>query len=206
MILRLAGTLVGILVAVLIVVASHVPMGVHTAPTAVLRLAWTARPERVEICRQVSEEELARIPQHMRQAVVCEGQAATYLLEVRREDSLVLSALVRGGGLRQDRHLYVFREISLPSGMSMIDVRLSRVDTMAVAADPDTTRVGENGAAIVDADGRPRREIEERQRRMGDEVPPVLALRTSVTLAPREVVLVTYDREARSLVTVRGPR
>jgi hypothetical protein len=206
MIPRLAGTVVAILIVVVIVVASHVPMGVHTAPTAVLRLALTARPERVEICREVSEEALASVPQHMRQAVVCEGRAASYRLEVRKEDSLVLSVVVRGGGLRQDRQLYVFREIILPSGLSTIDVRLSRIDTLSGPTDPDTTRTGGNGAAVVDTTGRLRREIEERQRRMGDEVPPELALRASVSLAPREVLLVTYDRDARSLVTVRDQR
>jgi hypothetical protein len=205
MIFRIAGVAVGILLALLIVVASHVPMGVHTSPTAVLRLAWTARPERVEVCRQVSEEELARVQQHMRQTVICEGRAASYRLDVRRGDSLIFSALVRGGGLRRDRQLYVFREISLPSGPSTVDVRLSRIDTLISAVEPDTMRAG-HGAAVDDVGGRPRREIEERQRRMGDEVPPELALRESVTLAPREVLLVTYDRDARSLVTVRDPR
>lgn len=206
MVLRFAGVLVAIAITVLVVAASHLPMPVHTAPTAMLRLAWTARPERVEICREVSEEELARVPQHMRQAVVCEGRAASYRLEVRTDDSLMLSALVRGGGLRQDRQLYVYREIILPSGPSTIDVRLVRIDTVAAATEPDTALSGGDDAAIADATDRPRREIEERQRRMGDEVPPELALRESVSLMPREVLLVTYDRDARTLVTIRDRR
>jgi len=49
-------------------------------------------------------------------------------------------------------------------------------------------------------------ETEERRRRMADEVPASLVLRETVTLAPREVLLVTYDQGARRLHTVRGTR
>ena len=52
--------------------------------------------------------------------------------------------------------------------------------------------------------GRARREAEESRRGRAEAVPALLHLRTSVTLSPREVVLVTYDADERRLVAVGG--
>ena len=199
--------------------ASTAPFRVNTRPDARLRVAFSARPERIESCRTPSESELANVPAHMRQGVICEGTTATYRLEVRRDDSLVASALLRGGGLRHDRRLYALRELSVPSGRSTIDVRLARVDTVAAhpARDPhasddhareeraehgadqrsshDDARIGDDAFA---------RDEDEHRRTVADEVPPLLTLRDTVTLAPREVLLLTYDQATRRLRTVRG--
>jgi hypothetical protein len=197
------------------------PRRPHTDGEARLRVAFSARPERIENCRTLSERELANLPAHMRQSVVCEGFVARYRLEVRRDDSLVASALVRGGGLRHDRQLYVLRELALPSGRSTIDVRLTRID----AATPRPGRAREEsdhhgdggahhdslpgsraGAGDPEDENLAQRDEEEHRRRIEDEVPASLVLRETVTLRPREVLLVTYDQPARRFRTVRGPR
>jgi hypothetical protein len=85
---RVAAAAVGTVAMALLAWASTAPVTVHDSRDAVLRLAWSARPERVEQCRQQSEEELARLPRHMRQPVVCEGVAAQYRLTVRREGTV----------------------------------------------------------------------------------------------------------------------
>ena len=149
-----------------------------------LRVAFSARPERVESCRTLSADELASVPQHMRQAVVCEGTTARYRLDVLHADTVVATAEVRGGGLRHDRQLYVLREMRVPPGLAVIEVRLSRIDTTAKAS----------GTPFGDTT-----ETDERRRRMADEVPPSLVLREKVLLRPREVLLVTYDQEMRRL-------
>ncbi len=64
----------------------------------------------------------------MRQALICDGITASYRLEVRRAGVVVADQIVRGGGLRHDRPLYVFREIPMPAGDASIAVRFSRVD------------------------------------------------------------------------------
>jgi hypothetical protein len=64
---------------------SRAPVTAHRSDEAVLRLAWSALPERIEECRERTPEELAQLPQHMRQPVVCEGTTATYRLQVRFE-------------------------------------------------------------------------------------------------------------------------
>lgn len=208
---RAVGAVLAAAAALALVAASHVPLPVHRSGNALLRVAWSARPERVEVCRTLAEEELAALPQHMRQRVVCEGSTARYRLEVRRDGALLDSATVRGGGLRHDRELYVFRELPVPSGRSTVEVRLVRIDSGAVATaagadDADLARARSPGddSAVATVGDRARREVDERRRRDADAVPARLALRETVTLAPREVLLVTYDRGTRRLRTLRG--
>ena len=196
--------------------ASAAPFRVNALPEARLRVAFSARPERIETCRTPSESELANLPAHMRQGVVCEGTTATYRLEVRRDDSLVATALLRGGGLRHDRRLYALHELTVPSGRSTIDVRLARVDSGVArpsreshdADDHDRDERAErlNGERRSRDDDAFSRDEDEHRRRVADEVPPRLTLRDTVTLRPREVLLVTYDQATHRLRTVRGPQ
>lgn len=199
---RLGGVAAAAAAAVALAAASRVPIPAHTTDHALLRVAWSARPERIESCRTLGEEELAALPAHMRQREVCEGVTASYRLEVLRDGTLLDTATVRGGGLRRDRQLYVFRELRVPSGPATFEVRLTRREAAAV-----DTAAADGGAASAPGDGvdPARRELDERGRRVADEVPPALALREAVTLDPREVLLVTYDRGTRRLITVRGP-
>ena len=126
---RVAGIALAVAVMAGLVWASNAPMTTNRAPDARLRLAWSARPERIEKCRQQSEEELARLPAHMRQAVACEGTTAEYRLQVRIDGALVADRVVHGGGLRRDRRLYVFEEVVLPAAEATVDVRFDRVDS-----------------------------------------------------------------------------
>ncbi len=125
---RAAGLALVVVLMVGLVWASNAPMTTNPSPDPRLRLAWSARPERIEKCRQQSEEELARLPAHMRQPVACEGTTAEYRLQVRIEGALVADRVVRGGGLRRDRRLYVFEEIVLPAGEAAVDVTFDRVE------------------------------------------------------------------------------
>lgn len=205
-------TIVAVGVMLALTLASAAPFRVNAVPDARLRVAFSARPERIETCRTPSESELANLPAHMRQGVVCEGTTARYRLEVRRDDSLVATALLRGGGLRHDRRLYALRELSVPSGRSTIDVRLVRVDTVVSRPSREShasddhardERAEHHDEARINDDAFSRDEDEHR-RRVADEVPPLLTLRDTVTLAPREVLLVTYDQATHHLRTVRG--
>lgn len=176
---RAAGAAIGAMVMALLAWASTAPVTVHDSRDAVVRLAWSARPERIERCQQQSEEELARLPRHMRQPVVCEGVAAEYRLTVRREQTVVAERIVRGGGLRQDRRLYVFQEVPVPAGESSIEVVFERLGsgTPSPSAGPASGALG---------------------------VPPKLSYERRLRLRPREVVLITYDEERRALVALQG--
>jgi hypothetical protein len=162
--------------------ASNAPMTTHASADGILRLAWSAQPERIETCREASEEELANVPAHMRQPRVCEGTTATYRLEVRHNGDLIAEQVLRGGGLRRDRRLYVYRELPVPAGDADIAVRLDRIES------PDSHAEGQassSGAATA-------------------TVPAQLSLTQRVRFAPRQVVLVTYDADRRALTAVQA--
>lgn len=189
--------------------ASVAPMRLYESPDAVVRVSLGARPERIEACREVSDEELETLQPQMRQRVVCEGTTARYRLEVRRNGALLASQEVRGGGLRHDRQLYVYRELTVPSGQSSLDVRFVRLDSVpAPRAEEREAEREEHGldnrAQRGVVPGRARREAEESRRGRAEAVPAVLHLGIDVTLSPREVVLVTYDADERRLVAVRS--
>jgi hypothetical protein len=175
---RIAGA--ALLAAVIVGIArlSSVPIVLHPSADAVLRLAWSARPERIEKCRQRTPEELAQLPQHMRQPLACEGATAEYRLQVRVDDVVVADRTVRGGGLRRDRRLYVLEEFPIHPGSANIAVRFDRIGERP----PDSAP----GANVPHP----------------ESVPAHLSFERRVTLSARDVVLVTYSADDRQMVAV----
>jgi hypothetical protein len=199
---RLLGTVTALAGTVIMVALSHAPVSTGGDDSAVIRVSWSARPERVEICRRVSDEELSKIAEHMRRRVSCEGTTARYHYEILRNDVPIDSGTVRGGGLRHDREVYMARERPVPPGKSRIGVRFVRLDSStAIAADNEERKERE----AREERGEPSREDDERRRRRAEAIPPVLTIDTTISLAPRAVVLVTYDALARRLVLKGRP-
>jgi hypothetical protein len=184
---------------------SHAPYRIRPGDAALIRLAWSARPERVESCREPSEAELARLPAHMRQKVVCEGTSARYRLRVSRDGALLLDEVVVGSGLRHDRPLYLLRDFPTPPGRHDLEVRFERIDSLTptALAGPETGE-RESDSLIAGLPGRDRREADERQHRRLEAVPASLSLEEAVVLDSRQILLVTYDVESRRLVSVSG--
>jgi hypothetical protein len=216
---RLVGAFVAIVLVAVLIAASRARVPAHRGSEAMIRVTLSARPARDEVCRRVSDEELAKLPTHMRQRVICEGITGRYRLEVRRDGELLEAVALEGGGLRRDRQIYHFSETLVPSGRAELEVRLARIDPDSAASDSlssaaaadssrddDDADDDDDGDDGDDGDDRGRREREERERRVADAMPPSLELRETVTLAPREVLLVTYDRSARRLRLLRGDR
>ncbi|MBK6493589.1 MAG: hypothetical protein IPG05_00550 [Gemmatimonadetes bacterium] len=119
------------------------------------------------------------------------------------DDSVLTEEIVRGGGLRHDRPLSLFREFPVRQGAHRIHVTLRRRETptamdtsLAVGAEPDTGLYA----------GRATREAAERSRRTLAAIPPSLALDTVVSFARARVVLITFNADRRRLVIVRGER
>ena len=176
---RAAGIVVAAVVTAGLVWGSTAPLTVQDDAHGVIRVAWSVRPERIEECRARTAEELARLPQHMRQATVCVGQTAEYQLTVRRDGEVVVRQLVRGGGWRRDRPLYVFKEVPVSPGDSSIDVEFART--------------GIGGAPAAGS------------LRQADVAPAHLAYSDRVTVRAGEVVLITYAAEQRALIALRSP-
>lgn len=175
---------------------SRAPLAAYPSDTPILRLAWSVRPERIEHCRTLTDEELADVPAHMRQRVQCEGRSAGYRLVVSLDGESRFDTLVTGGGARGDRPVYVFRELDVPAGPHRLDVRFERQSI------PGVDSVGADADASLDTlmAGRALREAEERTRRQEEAVPPMMTLASDIDPAPREVLLVTYDIDRRALV------
>lgn len=207
---RVIGLALALSAALAITQASVLRINLNPSDAAVLRLAWTARPERIEDCHAQSEEELAKLPAHMRQSEICEGTTASYRLEVRHNGVVIADHTVRGGGFRHDRPLYVSREMPLPSGDAAISVTFARIDSPQSHVsekehgERPRSELQERESHAMDPDRR-RREEEERLHSREEAVPPMLSLERRLRLASRQVVLVTYDPERRELVVIDGP-
>ncbi|NOT07335.1 MAG: hypothetical protein HOP28_03930 [Gemmatimonadales bacterium] len=182
----------------LLAYASGAPLASHGEDAARLRLSWSARPERIEVCRQLSAEEQARRGEHMRQRVECEGGFATYALRVEVDDRAIGETVIRGAGLRHDRPLYLLKDYAVSPGPHRFKVALTRRESA------DTGTVALSGVAVPEADtglyaGRAQREAVERARRTRAAIPATLVLDTALTFAPGRVVLVTFNAERRLL-------
>jgi hypothetical protein len=200
---RAAGIVVAVAALSALVAVSRLPMQLFTPEGAALRLSIGARPERIEICRAQTDSELARVAPQMQQRLICDGTTARYRAEVLANDTPLVDRVVRGGGLRHDRQIYVYREAALRPGPTRLVVRLTRLDsatTNAATVEQDATATG--SAPPLD---RAAREVQERRRRREEAIPPQLQLDTTMTIAPREVVLISYESEARRLELRRAP-
>lgn len=169
---------------------SEAPYTAEPATHGVIRLAWRARGERVRRCRRLTPDELAKLPAHMRQEEVCERAVLPYRLRMTVDGAPAIDELVRAGGAREDRPLFVFRELSVAPGTHHITVAFERAS-------------GRDGVEneVEDDRAQPREPRESAVR----ETPDHLALDETVTLAPRAILLVTYDDERQRLRLLAAP-
>lgn len=179
------------------------PLSYRRSSPALLRVSWSARPERIEVCRTLSAEELAQRPEHMRQREECDGRFATYALRVEVDGRLAGDGVAHGAGLRRDRPLYLLREFDLPPGRHEVKVTFARrehTDNDAAAFAPVATTGTDTGLFA----GRATREAAEHARRAEAAIPALLSLDTSIVIASRSVTLVTLNTEQRALQLVGG--
>jgi hypothetical protein len=171
--------IVALLVTVAIGALTRVPYSVGDRELAAVRLTWRMAGQAIEDCRTLSEEELAEIPAHMRQAEVCESYVPPYRLRVQVDGETIEDILVLAGGARGNRPIYVYSELRVAPGSHELSI--------VFAQEAQTTREADAGQVATDrnAAGAPADRLE---------------LHETIDLAPGQVALVIYDREARSLV------
>jgi hypothetical protein len=185
-----AGLMLALGVVLGIAALSRTPYAATGDDAAMLRLSWRVRGERVQECRKLSDAEIEALPPHMRRSEVCEGRVLPYVLSVRVDDREIVHDTIHGAGAREDRPLYVFREIPLRPGSHSVSVDFVR----------------ERRA------GRSERERKHREKGDRDEhgdygdehdalaTPARLALDVTTRLDPGAVGLVTYDPDHRALL------
>lgn len=192
-------------VAILAVVAggSRWPWTAAPDDVALLRLDWRARGERVEECRPPTEEEIAERPPHMRPREICEGKVLPYALRVLVDDRVAVADTVRGAGAHGDRPLYVAREIAFAPGLHDL-----RVEFEKIGPDERGTKAEAGAGEEDDEDDEKNDDGEDEERETEEsagEATPSMRLSGTFRLAPRQVLVVTYDPERRELVASADP-
>lgn len=204
---RALGVAVAVLAAMVLRWSSAMSSGTRTAreQPAQLRLSLSARPERVERCRELSDDELAKLPAHMRLRTQCEGYSARYMLTIGLDERRLTIDTLRGGGLRHDRPLHVFLEHDVTPGQQRVVVEVTRIDERTTLNAADTGSASREAVSDTLLGGRAERERDERTRRVAEAMPPRLVLDTTMTFAPGGVVLITFDQNTRRLTMRKEP-
>jgi len=117
----------------LVATGSRWPQG-SDADHAVLRLGWRLAGQVRERCRDLTPEELAARPVHMRQAHECTRAALTYALTTSIDGDVIARKRVRPPGLRGDRPLSVEEELIVRPGEHAVKVTFSPVTAEPGAA------------------------------------------------------------------------
>jgi hypothetical protein len=149
---------------------------------ALLRLSWRTPGQHVEECRRLSAEEIARQPVHMRREEICERHFLPYRLQVRLDDRTVIDEVVRPAGTREDRPLFVHRQLPLQPGSYRLQVEWESV--APAATEHDGTDRNAAAPAVT-------------------TIPHRLELDADLRLEAGYVALVTYDFD-RHVMVARG--
>ena len=73
----------------------------------------------------MSAEEQAQLPTHMRREEVCERTGIPYRLRVLLDGAELEETLIRGAGTREDRPIYVYRELRVSPGTHRLEIDLT---------------------------------------------------------------------------------
>lgn len=166
---------------------SEVPYAAGGDRGAELRLSWRLRRGAERTCRRLTAEELARLPQHMREEEVCERRVPPYRLRVTLADTVLDDRLVVAAGARADRPLAVVGQFAVVPGIHPLRVEFTRASD---AATDSTAAQPSPGDAPT--------------HRPPPRGPHRLVLDTVLTFAASRVLVVTYDDERQQLRIVTG--
>jgi len=132
---KLAAVMVSVVIGSLIASLSQWPLGA-SSDAAIVRLSWRSEAVRAEECRRLTEEELSRVPAHMRVAESCTGAYVDYELWLTVDD-LTRIDTVSPSGLRRDRPVYVLRDEPVEPGAHAVQVRFAPIVPAGFEANDD---------------------------------------------------------------------
>jgi hypothetical protein len=112
---------------------SRWPQGAD-ADHGVLRLGWRLAGQARERCRELTAEELAARPAHMRLPRECVSEPLAYDLTATVDGSVVARRRVRPAGLRGDRPLSVEEDLVVRPGEHAVTVTFAPEAAVAGAA------------------------------------------------------------------------
>jgi hypothetical protein len=176
---RGAALAVALAVTLGIAALSRVPYAAADDDHALLRLSWRTPGQHIEECRRLSAEEIARQPVHMRREEICERRFLPYRLRVRLDERTVIDELVRPAGTREDRPLFVHRQLPLQPGSYRLEVAWESV-ALAATGHAATDRSATAPAVTT--------------------VPHRLGLDADLRLEAGYIALITYDLDQHVMV------
>lgn len=86
------------------------------ADHGLLRMAWRTSGEKVRICKELSAEEKAKIPIHMRRDAGCVSRVLPYRLHASVDGKVIEDRAIVPAGIHGDRPLYVQAELARAPG------------------------------------------------------------------------------------------
>lgn len=110
--------------ALLIGVFSHWPTYRHLADDeALIKLSFTHAAQRVDECRKLTPEELAKLPPNMRAPTKCGRERAPVVVEVDIDGKPAIRHVAQPSGLSRDGASAVYRRMTVRAGTHTIAVR-----------------------------------------------------------------------------------
>jgi hypothetical protein len=91
---------------------------------ASLKLSLSHAADRVEPCRQLTQEEIAEFAENMRRTEACERERLPLMLELDIDGATVLSLTARPSGLWRDGPASIYERLDVPPGPHRLSVRL----------------------------------------------------------------------------------
>jgi hypothetical protein len=173
----------------LLAVLGHFPMG-GEPEQGLLRLAWRMSGAQARLCRERSQEELLRLPVHMRQAQACVDVVVPYRVSLRLNGEKRLERIVSPRGAKSDRPIYVAEDLRLAPGSYRIDVRFEPVPGQS--GDEDE---GREAGKQENGESRSEREL----RREAIARAPIYELSRDLVSVAGRIALVELDESAKEL-------
>jgi len=91
---------------------------------ALVKLSLIHHGQRLEECRRLDPEELAKLPPNMRAPVSCPRERSPILVEVDVDGVTVLRQTAQPAGMSRDGAASVYQRFEVPAGTHRFDVRL----------------------------------------------------------------------------------
>lgn len=99
---------------------------VHPLPAgqALVKVSFVHHGQRVAECRQLSADELAKLPPHMRAPMQCERERAPVTIEIDVDGAMAFRKVAAPAGLSKDGASAVYQRLPVPAGVHRFTVRM----------------------------------------------------------------------------------
>jgi hypothetical protein len=92
---------------------------------AVVTVAFSHAGKRLEECRQLSQEELAKLPPNMRAPMDCPRERSPVTVQLLLDGELLIDEVAKAPGLYNDLGIDVYRSAKVPVGEHALAVKMN---------------------------------------------------------------------------------